>query len=77
MENSKSWITFEASATYSLPRALRKTFPSVSSRDVWVFTKRKSLAMSETSISASRSNVQLRTQVAIESLPPSPVAQAS
>jgi hypothetical protein len=61
VENSKSSIIFEASVTYSLPRALRKASPSASSRDVWVCTKRKSLAMSETSISASHTSVRPRS----------------
>src|SRR5260370_29245531 len=44
----------EASATCSFPRALRKASRNASSRDVWACTRRRSLAMSETSISASR-----------------------
>jgi hypothetical protein len=66
---------------------LRKASPSARSRDGWVCKRRRLLAMSETNISASRSsvppkildalNVRLRTQVAIQPLPPFPVAQAS
>jgi transcriptional regulator with XRE-family HTH domain len=86
VENSKSSLTYEALATYSLPRALQ----DIPQRE---FARR--LGMHETQVSRDERNeyfgialeraakildalnVRLRTLVAIEPLPPSPVARAS
>jgi hypothetical protein len=86
VENSKRSITFEASATYSLHRALRKASPSELTRRLGVHETQVSrderneyfcITLERAAKILDALNVRLRTRVAIEPLPPFPVAQAS